>query len=300
MSDALSLMRMRGRVICAADYAAPWSLGFSEPEAYFHIIERGTAWLVMEGQRPVRLEPGDLALLPLGTGHVLASDPALKPVPLRQALAVAGAHDGLLHRIAGDGHRMHAVCGRFIFAGVLAPRLLSVLPPLIHVEGRDGSPMEWLRLTSRFLVEESRNPRPGSVLMIERLLELLFIQSVREWAARGPQNLGWLGGLRDPQVGRALSAIHEDPARDWTVAALARVAGLSRSAFAPRFGGIVGQTPQRYISAWRLDLAADQLRSGTRRIADIARDVGYGSEAALTRAFRARFGTTPAQFRRSA
>ena len=297
MSDALSLMRMRGRVVCVGDYCAPWSLGFDEPVAHFHVVERGSAWLRLDGRSPVRLEPGDLALLPLGTGHTLGSDPELPAVPIRQAIGPAGLRERMLHRIDGDGHPTHTVCGRFVFSGVLAPRLLSVLPALIHVEGREGSQMEWLRLTSRFLVDELRNPRPGSILMIERLLELLFIQAICEWAARGPRNLGWLSGLRDPQVGRALSAIHEDPTRSWTVQALATIAGLSRSAFALRFNEVVGQTPARYIAAWRLDLAADQLRSGAATIGEIAWSVGYGSEAALSRAFKARFDATPGQFR---
>jgi AraC-like DNA-binding protein len=190
------------------------------------------------------------------------------------------------------------VCGRFSFSGVLAPKLLKSLPRLIHIPGRHGRPLEWLRLTSQFLVEETRNPGAGSAIMIARLLELLFIQAVRQWGAASPRHLGWLSGLGDPPVGRALSAIHEDPARRWTVEALADVAGLSRSAFAGRFADVVGQTPLKYLAAWRLDLAADQLKSGVSKIADIAPAVGYGSEAALARAFKTQFGVTPAAFRR--
>ena len=136
--------------------------------------------------------------------------------------------------------------------------------------------------------------------MIERLLELLFIQAIREWGGKSPNNLGWMSGLRDPQVGKALSVIHGDPARNWTVGDLADAAGLSRSAFASRFTDLVGQTPLKYVSTWRLNLAADYLRGGMLKIGDIAIRVGYGSEAAINRAFKVQFGATPAEFRRRA
>lgn len=299
MSDVLSLIRMRSEIICPSEMYSPWSLAFQNPTSHFHIVVRGIVWLSMAGRDPIRLGPGDLAILPLGVGHVLSSDPTLEPVPLEKALANADSSNGTIFRIEGAGDLAEIVCGRFTFAGVLAKKLLSVLPPLIHIEGFEGRPLEWLRLTSHFLVDEAQNPRPGSAVMIERLLDLLFIQAIRVWGARSPGNLGWLSGLRDPAIGRALSAIHDDPGRSWTVEALAELAGLSRSAFAARFTDVVGQTPLKYVATWRLDLAADQLRAGTSQISEIAANVGYGSEAALTRAFKVQFGTTPAAFRRA-
>jgi AraC-like DNA-binding protein len=299
MSDVLSLVRMRGEFVCANEYSAPWSLSFGAPVSHFHIVERGSAWLKLDAGGPIRIEAGDLLILPLGAGHVLSNDPQLQPIPIDHAIATAATRQGTIYRIGGGGEQTHVVCGRFSFAGVLAPKLLTVLPTLIHIQAQQGKPLEWLRLTSHFLVEETRNPRPGSAIMIARLLDLLFIQAVREWGARSPRNLGWLSGLSDPSIGKALSAVHEEPARRWTVEALADLAGLSRSAFAARFSDVVGQTPLKYLANWRLDLAADQLRAGTAGISEIAALVGYGSEAALTRAFRVQFGTTPAAFRRS-
>lgn len=299
MSDVLSLIRMRGDVMCSGIYSAPWSLEFDLPIVHFHMVQRGTARLGLNDGTTMRLEPGDLVLLPLGYGHTLCSDLALTPVPINEAIAQPGAYLHGNHRIAGGGETTEVICGRFTFGGVLAPRLLNVLPRLIFVAGRQGRPLDWLRMISEALIDETQNPRPGSAIMIERLLDLLFIQVVRHWGADSPRNLGWMSGMRDPQVGRALSALHEDPAHAWTVAELAARANLSRSAFAARFVEVVGQTPLRYLAAWRLDLAADQLRSGTLTISAIAQGVGYGSEAALTRAFKAQFGTTPAAFRRN-
>jgi AraC-like DNA-binding protein len=298
MSDVLSLVRMRGEFVCANEYSAPWSLGFRKPVAHFHVVQRGSAWITLDGAQPTRIETGDLALLPLGAGHVLSSDPALPSVPIERAIAVHATREGSVYRMGGGGEQTHVVCGQFSFSGVLAPKLLTVLPPLIHIPAEAGRPLEWLQLTTHFLVEETRHPRPGSAIMISRLMDLLFIQTIRAWGANRPSRLGWLSGLSDPQIGRALSAIHDEPARNWTVEALAEMAGLSRSAFATRFTDVVGKTPLKYIASWRLDLAADRLRAGGGRIGEIASLVGYGSEAALTRAFKVQFGTTPAAFRR--
>jgi Cupin len=250
MSDVLSLVRMRAEIVCANEYSAPWSFSFRLPMAHFHIVERGTAWLSVDQREPVRLEMGDLAILPLGTGHVLGNDPGVPPVPIDEAMRSAAVrHGAAVYQLGGGGERTHVLCGRFSFAGVLAPKLLTVLPPLIHLETRSGETLEWLRLTSHFLIEETRDPKPGSAIMLARLLDLLFVQAVREWGAKSPNNLGWvvgqtplkylaswrLSGLNDARIGKALSAIHEEPSHPWTVEHLAEIAGFSRSAFAARF-----------------------------------------------------------------
>ena len=299
MSDVLSLVKMRCGVVCANDFAAPFSLDFHRPGAQFHILERGAAFLVFDGEAPIRVGAGDLLILPLGEGHVLTTDPTLRPVPVDRAIQdLAVRHGSVLQWGRGNGAQTRTICGQFYFEGVLAPRLLAVLPALIHIREQDARPLEWLRLISHFLSEETRRADPGANMMTARLLELMFIQALREWGAHGPQSAGWLSGLLDQHLGKALSAIHDEPARDWTVESLATLAGLSRAAFAARFPAVVGQPPLQYLTTWRLNLAADQLRIGTARIAEIAEKVGYGSEAALVRAFKAQFGTTPAAFRR--
>lgn len=297
MSDVLSLVRMRGEVVCANEFSAPWAFAFRKPMAHFHVVERGFAFITVEGESPVRIESGDLTILPLGGGHTLSSAPDVDPTPIEAGIACA-VRDGPVFRLGGGGEETHVVCGRFCFAGVLAPKLLTTLPRLLHIRPEPGRPLEWLRLTTHFLVEEARFPKPGSAIMISRLLDLLFIQAIRDWGGRNVRNLGWLSGLGDAQVGRALSAIHEAPADAWTVEKLAEVAGLSRSAFAARFAAVVGVPPLKYLATWRLDLAADHLRASGMRVGEIATLVGYGSEAALNRAFKSQFGATPAAFRR--
>ena len=297
VSDVLSLVRMRGEFVCANEFSAPWGFSFDKPVAHFHIVERGSAWISVGSKKHLRIETGDLVLLPLGNGHLLSSDQRVKCRPIDRAIAKEAVRKGSVYRLGGGGEETHVICGQFSFAGVLAPKLMHVLPQLMHIRAREGKPLEWLRLTSHFLVEETRHPKPGSAIMIARLLDLLFIQAVREWGSGSPKNLGWLSGLRDEQIGRALSALHDDPSREWKVEFLAEIAGMSRSAFAARFSDIVGQTPLKYLATWRLDLAADHLRAGKMTIRQIAETTGYGSESALTRAFKAQHGFTPAKFR---
>jgi len=300
MSDVMSLLRMRADTVCAYEYSAPWSFSFGKPTGHFHIIERGSAVIRLPDDVSGQLESGDVVFLPLGTAHILSSKRGLRAVPIEPAIKRLAVDEDRVYRMGGGGPETHVICGQFSFGGLLANKLLSVLPPLIHLRPTAGRPVERLRMFSQLLVEETRNPGAGSAVMATRLVDLLFIQAIRDWAAGKPGRSGWPGGLGDTQVGRALSAIHKDPARAWTVDELAEIAGLSRSAFASRFTTAVGHTPLRYVSSWRLDLAADHLRVTTTRIGEIASQVGYSSEATFNRAFKAHFGVTPAAFRRSA
>ena len=140
MSDVLSLVRMRAEVVCANEYSAPWSFSFPRPIAHFHIVERGAAWLTVDQREPIRLETGDLAILPLGAGHVLGNDPGVPPVPIDEAMrSTAVRHGAAVYQLGGGGERTHVLCGRFSFEGVLAPKLLAVLQPPIHIETRSGT-----------------------------------------------------------------------------------------------------------------------------------------------------------------
>lgn len=300
MSDVLALLRMRAETVCASEYSAPWSFSFEKPIAHFHIIERGSAVIQLHGGVCMSLEPGDLVFLPLGAGHVLSSERGLPAIPIEPAIRRLPVQEDRIYRLGGGGPRTHLVSGQFSCGGVLARKLLTVLPPLIHLRPEPGQPLQQLGVISQLLVQETRFPRAGSIIVATRLIDLLFIQAIRESAQARPGHAGWPAGLRDPQIGRALSAIHNDPAHPWTVDELAEIAGLSRSAFAAHFTSAVGSTPLRYVTIWRLDLAADHLHASTTRIGDIASQVGYSSEAAFNRAFKAQFGITPAAFRRRA
>jgi len=148
-------------------------------------------------------------------------------------------------------------------------------------------------------VEAAHDRRPGGGALLERISEMMFVDALRRHAERAPDDTGWLAGLRDRHVGRALALLHEDPGRDWSMELLAREAALSRSAFHERFTRFVGQPPMHYLAQWRMQAAARLLRESAAPVASIAREVGYESEAAFTRAFKRAVGMPPAGWRRA-
>ncbi len=296
MSDALDLVRLRADFVCLSELREPWGVAFPCGPSHLHIIQSGAVTVRLAGDAAtVRADAGDILLFPCGAGHALTDQRGSPAVPLERIADAAYDPTTIRFRHGGDGAETRLLCCRFNFHGPYADRLLAALPPIIHV---CGTP-DWLDTSVRFLVMEAQNLRPGSALMISRLVDLLFVQSLRVWADRRDHDLGWLGGISDARVGRALTAIHAAPTRRWTAHDLAGVAGLSRSAFADRFTRIVGETPIAYLSRWRLNLAADLLAGRPISIGDVARRVGYASDAAFNRAFKAQFGSSPAQFRRA-
>jgi len=294
MSDALDLVRLRADLVCLTEFREPWGVAFPAGPSHMHIVESGSVTVRVEGGADTRADAGDLLLLPRGAGHELVDRRGSPTVPLGQIIGADYDPGAIRLSHGGDGAETRLLCCRFSFRGPYSDQLLAALPPIIHVRGASA----WLDTTSRFLVSEARERRPGSAVMISRLIDLLFVQTLRRWAAGNEAGLGWLGGLGDARIGRALAAVHEDPARHWSAEGLAGIAGLSRSAFAARFGQIVGTTPIAYVTRWRLHLAADLLDGGKLSVGEVARRVGYGSDAAFTRAFRTQFGGTPTRFRK--
>ncbi|HWX75739.1 MAG TPA: AraC family transcriptional regulator, partial [Solirubrobacteraceae bacterium] len=205
---------------------------------------------------------------------------------------------------AGDisraGEPVRWLCGTFMIGDSEASHLLASLPAVIMLRGARDQALEWLEVSRRMLLMEMRSPTQGSVVMIARILDLLFIQILRAWAAGQDATPNWLAGALDPHIGPALSAIHRDPRHGWSVEDLARSCSLSRSAFAERFVARVGKPPASYLAHVRLDAAATLLRDTPTPVGLVADKVGYTSEAAFSRAFRNRYGKPPARWRREA
>jgi AraC-like DNA-binding protein len=313
LSDVLRAVKLTGAVFFTVDVSTPWLAPVPSgktlrsiimPSAQhlisFHLVTAGGGWTIPQHSEPVRLGVGDVVVFPGGDPHVMCSDPKAPPsaaFDLRSLPPIVQWP----HHIGDQSDapdRLGLICG-FLgcdvrpFNPLLAalPRTLVLSDPT-GVDGRLGQ-------FTRLAVAELTSKHAGSEGVLGRLSELMFVEAVRMHLNSLPaEQTGWLAGLRDRQVGGALTLMHGKPAHPWTIEELARDVGLSRSAFADRFMHFVGQPPMHYLAQWRMQLAAGLLSSGSTSIAAIARDVGYGSEAAFSRAFKKLVGAPPAAWRR--
>lgn len=296
LSDILSLLKPSSYGFRGLDASGDWALAYAPDEGIkCFAITAGACWLVMHHESaPVRLEAGDFVLLPGGGGFRLCS--ALDVVPIDAFRFFPNAPAGeiaVLH--GGGGGGCVGVGGYFTFVGMNAEMLLGMLPPIVHIA--DQANKDGLRMSIERLMNELRAPRPGSSLLGEHLTQALLIEALRlhleEPSARTP---GWLFALADRQMNAVLAAMHADPSRKWTLAALAQVAGMSRSSFAVRFKDSVGEPAMDYLTRWRMMLAANRLADEGMTISLVAPTVGYESESAFGAAFKRTFGYSPKQY----
>ncbi|NHC16187.1 AraC family transcriptional regulator [Motilibacter deserti] len=297
LDRALQEFGMTGVFYAVSDVPAPWGIALPPMPGtmVFHLLTRGEAVIEVEGEW-VAVRPGDLLLVPHGTGHTILDAPGRVPVPLFDLPRVEQTDRYERISLPGDGARTELVCGAVSFTGLGVERLVRSLPPVLLV-GRDED-SAWQRAALDVIAAESRHPRPGSDLMTARLADVLVVQAVRSWLESTVPDRGWVAGLRDPSLGRALAAFHAEPAAQWTLESLAGEAGLSRSAFAARFTSVMGETAMGYVTSWRMDLAARLVREQSLSLSRIAERVGYRSEAAFNRAFRRAHGVTPGAYAR--
>lgn len=260
----------------------------------FHVVAAGRCWLAIEGAAPRLLQPGDLALIPRGEGHRLLSEPGATADPLFDLPHEHVSERYAVLRHGAGGEPASLICGAVRFDHPAAHSLLRLLPATIVIEGSDSSQSEWLHTTLRFMAAEARSLRPGGDTVITRLADILVIQAIRAWITQAPAaQTGWLGALRDRQIGRAIALIHRDPARPWTLATLAAEVAMSRSAFAARFSQLVGEPAMHYAARWRMHVALTRLKESDAPLADLAVRLGYQSEAAFSRAFKRVIGISP-------
>ncbi|GGM69980.1 AraC family transcriptional regulator [Dactylosporangium sucinum] len=291
LSDVIALLRTGRPVSVRLAWRGRWGQRFASVPgaAGVQVVLRGRCWLLPDGADPVPLAPGDVLFAPHGRGHALAADPDAPIQPCEPGLPLPSAVDG------PDGI---VLCGAYELDPRRTHPLLRSLPELVHLPAELTRSPE-LRATVGLLAGElERPPRPGGEALVPALLDLLLLYILRTRIDEdtGP---GWAAALRDPAVGAALQAMHADPAAPWTVASLARVAGLSRAPFARRFGALAGQPPRTYLTWWRMTTAARLLREDGAPLHAVAARVGYTSEFAFATAFKRHFGTAPGRFRRA-
>ena len=297
LAEILEVTGVRGTVAARVDAAEPWGLRLDRvPGAAFHAITSGTAWLRMVGRAPIHLAPGDVVLLATGAEHGLADSPDGELQPFDHLAAEHALEVGGVLRIGSGEVRTRILCASYQHDPATATPLLSLLPGVLHLAAGAGN--RGVDDTVRLLAAELSEPALATPTVLNRLVDVLLIQLVRAWlrlsVALPPS---WLTGLRDPAVAAALQAMHARPAAPWTVESLAREVAVSRATLARRFPATVGVTPAGYLTAWRMDLAARQLRDTDRSLDSIARGVGYTSEYAFSRAFSRVRAVPPGRYR---
>ena len=301
LGEALHFLRMNGAFYCRSELSAPWGMTMMPMPGYiwFHVVTAGRFWLEAGEAEPIMLQAGDLGLVPHGEGHVLRSQPGVEAPGVLdlEREEVSDRYEILRH--GGGGAPTTLICGAVRFDHPAARNLVDILPPILHLEAASSPELEWMQSTLRLMAAEAKSLRPGGEAVITRLGDILVVQAIRSWIETDPAaQTGWLGALQDRQIGRAISLIHRDPARDWTVAALADELAMSRSAFAARFTELVDEPAMQYVTRWRMQVAVNSLREEGATVAELASRLGYRSEAAFARAFKRVIGVPPGAIKR--
>jgi len=300
LGEILHLLKLTGTFYCQSELSAPW--GFNIPEIdgvmAFLVVTDGHCWLEVAGEEPLIVEKGNLVLLTCGSKHRLRSDlnassVDLATLPVRK---ITEAYETLQY--GGGGELTRAMYGIVRFDHAAGQRLVNLLPNVLKIDTWGEHSSDWLQSTLQFISREARELRPGGETVITRLADVVVIEAIRNWINTAPEaKKGWLEGVRDDQIGRAIIAIHRRPAHDWNVESLAKTAGMSRSAFSARFTGLVGQSVMQYLTTWRMQLARTKLLETSLSVSTIADSLGYQSEPAFSRAFKRVFQVPPGRIR---
>lgn len=307
MSDVLDRtladLGLSGVFYAASELAGPWGIAMPPMPGtmMFHLVVRGRAVVALEDREHV-IRPGQVLLVPHGTGHAIAGAAGNPLTPLFELPRTETGDRFERIVVPGAGEVTELLCGAVSLSGLAASRLVRSLPPVLQIGA--GLDPAWVGAAFGLIAAECRTPRPGADMITARLADILVVQAVRAWldgagqdGVAGPGG-GWIAAVRDPALGAVLEAVHADPGADWTLARLAGLAHLSRSTFAARFTVLVGEPPMTYVTAWRMDLAARLVRDTELSLARVAERVGYRSEASFNRAFRRALGVTPGAFAR--
>ncbi|MBZ5658785.1 MAG: AraC family transcriptional regulator [Acidobacteriia bacterium] len=315
LSEVLKTVKLDGALFYNGEFSAPWC--FRSPASrvvarhlssdsvhviIFHLLTEGRGYAQVEGEgHPVSLSAGEIVIFPHGDPHIVGNGSPVKPVDNEQELQRILSEGLKLSRFGGGGEVTRFVCGYMVCEAQLSRVFLGGLPPILKINIRNDASGQWLEDSIRYSVGNADPSKPGGEAVIAKLAEVLFVEALRRYiAVLPPDQTGWLAGVRDPEVGKALALMHRQPAHPWTIAALATDVGISRSVLAERFRRYLSETPIAYLTRWRLQLSAQMLKSTSSSVAQIAAEVGYESEPAFNRAFKREFGLPPARFRNQA
>src|SRR5580765_2835555 len=311
LSEVLRVVKLQGALFYNGEFSAPWCVNASSARALarhfapqsehvivFHLLTDGRAFIRLQSGERITLEAGDLVMIPHGDPHVMGNGSAADAVNDSEQLGEVIAQGLNPWRMGGGGEVTKFVCGYMASEPRLSTVFLSGLPALFKVSIRNDASGRWLENSIRFSVNDSDASRAGGEAVLAKLSEVLFVETLRTYIAHlPPEQTGWLAGARDSEVGKTLALMHRNPSHPWTIASLAKEAGVSRSVLAERFRHFLNETPMAYLTRWRLQLGAEMLVSTSYSVAQIASEVGYESEAAFNRAFKREFEIPPARFR---
>ncbi|HYK24806.1 MAG TPA: AraC family transcriptional regulator [Steroidobacteraceae bacterium] len=317
LSDLLRTVRLTGATFFNVAATEPWAVEQPAPEVIlpkilpggerlisYHVVTEGRCFATIKGEEPIALEAGEVIVITHGDSHVMSSSPGMRATrvgPEAIAKASAGPLPLFVNYGAKGAPSARLVCGFLACDARPFNPLLENLPPVMTARASQDSSGGWLAQFIHVAVLESTERRAGSESVLAKLSELMFIEVVRRHLeSMPPERAGWLAGLRDPFVGKALALMHGSPAHDWTIEELGRKIGLSRSVLAERFSDLVGMPPMQYLARWRIQIAAKILSEASSNIASIAEEIGYESEAAFSRAFKKLVGVPPSVWRRRA
>jgi AraC-like DNA-binding protein len=311
LSEVLKVVKLEGAIYYNGEFTAPWS--FLAPPSnvlaphfasggghviIYHLLTEGQGFAGLEHGKRVPLIAGDIVVFPHGDSHIVGNGARVEPLDMEPDLHRILSQGLKIARGGGGGEVTRFVCGYMCCDPQLSRVFLAGLPAIFKVNVRNGEAGRWLENSIRFSVDQADASRAGGEAVMAKLSEVLFIETLRRYISElPPTQTGWLAGVRDPEVGKALALLHRQPARPWTIADLAQEVGLSRSVLAARFRHYLGEPPIAYLTGWRLQLAAQMLKSSSRSVAEIAAEVGYESEAAFNRAFKRAHLIPPARFR---
>jgi AraC-like DNA-binding protein len=298
LSEVLQLVEARCRVSGRLVAGGAWARRFANLHAVkFCAATEGASWCFVEGMsEPTRFEAGDVLVMNGAQALILASDPGL--VASATTTPLVQDEQGVYRLGQGDGFAM--LSGAVRIDERRQPLLVGGLPPLLHVKGaaQEAAALAWL--LEQIVREVASGSRPGRSAILAELAQLLFVHTLRAYLACAPESdRGWLKGLGDKRLAPALTCMHAEPARVWSVAELAREVGMSRTSFAVRFRQVMGVPPLAYLTNWRMLLAERDLRAGA-SVAEAANSIGYGSESAFSHAFKRAIGVAPGRRRRTA
>lgn len=301
LADVLKSIRLSASTYFCTEFSGPWGMDIeSGSNGLFHAVIDGQCWLnVGFKDQSILLEKGDVVAFPTGGAHWISDEPGSERLPGAEVVesVVAGANPFTSNQDSSCSGMVNLLCGYFHYDTKLKHPLLFDLPCFIHIQAKQIEDSEWISALIHTIAKETRDPQPGSLLLVNRMCEILFVQLLRQHFQKDQSDLGYLRALDDTQIGKALNLIHAETSAEWSVESLANTVALSRTAFSERFTALVSISPKQYLTRWRMQRAKALLEETKRPMIDAAESAGYASEASFNKAFKAFFGYPPGQVR---